>query len=153
MSSRSIRPEYDYVIVGAGSAGCVLASRLSENPQHSVLLIESGPEDKSPLISMPMGIAKLNVPGNEHYWHYSVSQGGNRPQEPWIKGRTLGGSSSVNGMVYVRGAPADYDGWEAAGCPGWGWNDIGRCFVALENHQLGAGPWRGADGPLRVTMQ
>jgi choline dehydrogenase len=143
---------YDYIIVGAGSAGCVLANRLSENPAHTVLLIESGPDDTSPLIKMPRGIGKLLAPGNPHVWDYMVSPGGNQPEELWLKGRTVGGSSSVNGMVYVRGAPADYDGWAALGCTGWGWDEIGPKFVALEDHQLGAGEDRGAGGPLKVTV-
>lgn len=143
---------YDYIIVGAGSAGCVLANRLSENPAHSVLLIESGPDDTSPLIKMPRGIGKLLAPGNPHVWDYMVSPGGNQPEELWLKGRTVGGSSSVNGMVYVRGAPADYNGWAALGCTGWGWDEIGPKFVALEDHQLGAGEDRGAGGPLKVTV-
>ena len=85
-------------------------------------------------------------------WDYeAVPQPGMAP-EVWLKGRTLGGSSSINGTVYVRGAPADYDHWEAAGCPGWGWRDVGPHFVALENHELGASLWRGAGGPLRISV-
>jgi choline dehydrogenase-like flavoprotein len=147
-----LRDSYDYIIVGAGSSGCVLANRLSADPMTSVLLIESGPDDTDPMIRMPRGIARLLVPGNEHVWGYQVSPGGNRPQELWLKGRGIGGSSSVNGMVYVRGAPADYDGWAALGCNGWGWDEMGKRFVALEDHQLGAAAWRGVGGPLRITM-
>ena len=143
---------YDYVIVGAGSAGCALANRLSEDRALRVLLIESGPSDKSPLIAMPRGIGKLLAPGNPHVWDYeALPQPGLTP-ELWLKGRTLGGSSSVNGTVYVRGAPADYDNWEAMGCTGWGWRDLGPHFVALEDHELGASLWRGAGGPLRVSV-
>jgi len=143
---------FDIIIVGAGSSGCVLANRLSANPGISVLLIESGPVDKHPLIQMPRGIGKMLTPGNPHVWDYKASQGEGRPDEDWLKGRTLGGSSSVNGMVYLRGHPAEYDDWEAAGCVGWGWNDIGRCYKAMEDHELGEAKWRGTGGPLKITM-
>ncbi|HXQ99811.1 MAG TPA: GMC family oxidoreductase N-terminal domain-containing protein [Pseudomonas sp.] len=143
---------YDYIIIGAGSAGCVMANRLSSDPSVTVLLIESGPDHSSPLIAMPRGIGKLLAPGNPHVWDYQASRGQGMTDELWLKGRAIGGSSSVNGMVYVRGAPADYDAWEAQGCAGWGWKDIGRQFVALEDHQLGSAQWRGAGGPLKVTV-
>ncbi|MDB5715092.1 MAG: oxidoreductase [Sphingomonadales bacterium] len=147
-----MRDTYDYIIVGAGSSGCVLANRLSENAATSVLLVESGPDDTHPLIKMPRGIGKLLVAGNRHVWSYNVRPGRNRPEEIWVKGRGVGGSSSVNGMVYVRGAPRDYDHWEALGCKGWGWNEMGKRFVALENHALGAGEWRGDKGPLKISV-
>jgi choline dehydrogenase-like flavoprotein len=148
-----MRNQYDYVVVGAGSAGCVVASKLSEDPGCTVLLLESGPADTSKLISMPRGIGKLLVPGNENIWLYEAQQGRDGPVEYWVKGRTLGGSSSTNGMVYMRGSPADYDGWEAAGCTGWGWDEMRPCFVAMEDHALGPTPWRGSGGPLKVTVQ
>lgn len=144
---------FDYVIVGAGSAGCVLAEQLSRDPETSVLLLESGPADSGMLIAMPRGIGKLLQPGGAHVSTYEVSRGGNGPPEIWMKGHTLGGSSSVNGMVYVRGHPDDYDGWEAMGCAGWGWADVSRAFVALEDHELGAGPDRGSGGPLKISVQ
>lgn len=97
--------QYDYIIVGAGSAGCVMANRLSASGAVSVLLIESGPDDKSPMISMPRGIGKLLAPGNPHVWDYKVSRGPEQAEDVWLKGRAIGGSSSINGMVYVRGAP------------------------------------------------
>lgn len=145
---------YDYVIVGAGSAGCVMANRLSAHPSVSVLLIESGPDDKSPLIAMPRGIGKLLAPGNPHVWDYRVSRGSaaGEGEDVWLKGRTIGGSSSINGMVYVRGAPEDYDAWEASGCMGWGWANMARHFVELEDHVLGANECRGAGGPLKISL-
>jgi choline dehydrogenase len=144
--------EYDFIIVGAGSSGCVLANRLSADPDASVLLIESGPADKHALIHMPRGIGKMLTPGNPHVWSYSASQGAGRGAEDWLKGRTLGGSSSVNGMVYLRGHPAEYDAWQAAGCTGWGWDEIGRCYREMEDHELGPGASRGVGGPLKVSM-
>jgi len=145
--------QYDYIIVGAGSAGCVMANRLSASGAVSVLLIESGPDDKNSMISMPRGIGKLLAPGNPHVWDYKVSRGPEQAEDVWLKGRTIGGSSSINGMVYVRGAPEDYDAWEAAGCTGWGWSNMGRHFVDLEDHALGAAPGRGVGGPLKISVQ
>jgi choline dehydrogenase-like flavoprotein len=142
---------YNYIIVGAGSSGCVLANRLSTDPKTRVLLIESGPEDKSPFIHMPRGIGKLLAPGNEHVYSYPVTPTGNQPEEIWLKGRTVGGSSSINGMVYMRGSPQDYDDWEKAGCTDWGWDRIGKQYVALEDHVLGEDEWRGTGGPLKIS--
>ncbi|MDX1506182.1 MAG: GMC family oxidoreductase N-terminal domain-containing protein [Spongiibacter sp.] len=148
-----MRSDFDYIVVGAGSAGCVMANRLSADPSVSVLLIESGPADKSYFIRMPRGIGKLLEPGNAHVWDYQAAAREGARSEMWMKGRTLGGSSSVNGMVYMRGFPQDYDGWQAAGCEGWGWENIHRQYLALENHALGASASRGQGGPLGVTVQ
>ena len=106
-----MKDRYDYIVIGAGSAGCALANRRSADPAYSVLLVESGPADKSLLIHMPRGLGIINNPGSKYIWEYNVHTGANMPDERWFRGRTLGGSSSTNGMIYMRGAPMDYDGW------------------------------------------
>ncbi|RYE64668.1 MAG: oxidoreductase [Oxalobacteraceae bacterium] len=146
-----MKSTYDYIIVGAGSAGCPLAERLSADPSRSVLLIESGPSDDSMFVHMPRGLGLLLNPGSKYIWDYQVETGGNYPAERWYRGRTLGGSSSVNGMIYMRGAPMDYDGWSAMGCAGWSWQDVLPVFRTLEDHDLGPGPERGVGGPQRIT--
>lgn len=143
---------FDYIIVGAGSAGCVLANRLSRNPANRVLLLESGVTDKAFLIDVPRGVGKILAPGGTYVATYNASKGDGLGDEPWVKGRVIGGSSSVNGMIYSRGHPADFDGWAAMGCIGWDWDHIGACYAAIEDHQLGAEDYRGAGGPLHITM-
>ncbi|HEX7856856.1 MAG TPA: GMC family oxidoreductase N-terminal domain-containing protein [Sphingobium sp.] len=146
-----MKDQYDYVIVGAGSAGCPLAERLSADPNRTVLLLESGPPDKSLFVHMPRGLGVLLNPGSKYIWDYQVETGADQPVERWYRGRTLGGSSSVNGMIYMRGAPLDYDGWAASGCDGWSWRDVAPVFIELEDHDLGPGPDRGAGGNQRIT--
>jgi choline dehydrogenase len=144
---------YDFIIVGAGSSGCVLASKLSADPACSVLLVESGPADKNWLLAMPRGEARIMGPGNKESWYYEVSRGRDRGSEVWQRGKTLGGSSAINGMVYARGNETDCDRWEAAGCTGWGWRNIKPIFIAMEDHELGPSGTRGAGGPLHITVQ
>jgi len=142
---------FDYVIVGAGSAGCVLANRLSEDAGVTVALIEAGPADRHPAIHMPRGFPKV-YQQPDLLWRYNAKVGGgSNRDELWIRGRTLGGSSSVNGMVYVRGQPQDYDGWREMGLTEWGWPEMLAAFRAMENHELGADDMRGAGGPLDVS--
>ena len=107
---------YTYIIVGAGSAGCVLANRLSENPDHSVLLIEAGSEDTNPLIRIPMGVGRTLADPKLNWYYMTEPEPGNaqRPRV-WMRGKTLGGSSAINGMMYMRGQPQDYDHWEELG--------------------------------------
>jgi choline dehydrogenase-like flavoprotein len=146
-----VKAQYDYIVVGAGSAGCALANRLSADPANSVLLLESGPSDDNFFVRMPRGLGVLSAPGGKLLWEYDVHTFGNQAPERWFRGRTLGGSSSINGMIYMRGAPMDYDGWAALGCEGWSWAEIGPKFVELENHDLGSAQWRGKGGALRIT--
>src|SRR5579883_3485291 len=152
MPDRHHAPEiFDYVIVGGGSAGCVLAGRLSERPDRRVLLLEAGLDDRSLFVRMPA--AFVRVLGTRRSWIYSTESeaGANGRRLHVPQGRTLGGGSSVNAMVYIRGDRADYDGWHDAGCPGWGFEEVLPFFTRAEANARLAGPLHGTEGPLRVT--
>ena len=142
--------EFDYVIVGAGSAGCVLARRLSEDPDVSVCLVEAGPPDQADEIHLPA--AGLSLGQSKYDWAFvsDPEPGFGGRQRVLPRGRTLGGSSSTNAMVYIRGNRADYDGWREKGCEGWGWEDVLPYFLRAEDNVRGAGDWHATGGPLHV---
>ncbi|HEY0767784.1 MAG TPA: GMC family oxidoreductase N-terminal domain-containing protein [Steroidobacteraceae bacterium] len=144
--------EYDYIVVGAGSAGCVLANRLTATGAHRVLLLEAGGSDRSLWIQVPIGYGRtFNDP--RYNWMYQAQPDpalDNRSAF-WPRGKVLGGSSSINAMVYVRGQPADFDDWRAAGNPGWSWNELLPYFKKLEDHAWGSSEFHGAGGPVHVS--
>jgi choline dehydrogenase len=142
---------YDYIVAGAGSAGCVLANRLSADPATSVLLVEAGGADRHPMIHVPKGSGVL-MTNDKYAWHYATTPfGPNRRREIWTRGKVIGGSSSINGMVYNRGQRADYDELERLGNTGWAWDDILPIFKEFEDNEFGPSPTRGVGGPLHIS--
>jgi choline dehydrogenase len=145
--------DYDYIIVGAGAAGCVLANRLSEDPATSVCLVEAGGGDAHPYIHMPRGCAKLvRMPSHMYFYMTEPEEGNGQRPDAWLRGKVLGGSTSVNGMVWVRGQPGDYAELAEVAGEQWGWESFARAWEAIEGHELGAAPTRGGSGPLRVSI-
>jgi choline dehydrogenase len=143
---------YDYVIVGAGSAGCVLANRLSADPRNSVLLLEAGPRDNYLWIHIPIGYGKTMFHPDYNWGFYTEPDPGmNNRKVYWPRGRGLGGSSSINGLIFIRGQREDYDAWAAAGNKGWSYDEILPYFIKSENNQRGASEYHGAGGPLSAS--
>ncbi len=148
--------EFDYVIIGGGSAGCVLANRLSEDPGTQVCLIEAGGEGRAFMVRAPAMVAAMisGRPRINNWALWTTPQpglGGRRAFQP--RGRGLGGSSAINAMLYIRGHPSDYDGWADAGAEGWDWQSVLPWFLKAEGNMRGASAWHGADGPLQVSDQ
>ena len=143
---------FDFIIVGAGAAGCVLANRLTENGHYKVLLLEAGGSDKRFFITMPLGYGKTFYDPTVNWMYRAESDAGLAGQADfWPRGKVIGGSSSINAMVYVRGDATDFDDWRHAGNVGWGWRDVLPAFKAMEDNEAGADEWRGQGGPLFIS--
>lgn len=145
---------YDFIVIGAGSAGSVLAARLSESGRHRVLLLEAGPSDASPWIHLPLGYSKLYTDPRYNWMYESEPEPGMNGRSSYQpRGKVLGGSSSINGMMYVRGNRLDFDDWAKAGCTGWSYDEVLPYFIRAEDQSRGADAYHGVGGPLKVSDQ
>ncbi|MBG1231882.1 FAD-binding protein [Aestuariivirga litoralis] len=144
--------DFDFIVVGAGAAGCALAYKLTENGRYKVLLLEAGGSDRRFYITMPMGYGKTFYDPKLN-WMYSAEAdpGLNGQVDYWPRGKVIGGSSAINAMVYVRGDASDYEDWKAAGNTGWGWDDVLPAYKAMEDYEGGGDQWRGSGGPLYIS--
>lgn len=146
--------EFDYIVVGAGTAGCLLANRLSANPNNRVLLLEAGGPDNYHWIHIPVGyLYCIGNPRTDWCFKTDPDPGLNGRELGYPRGKVLGGCSSINGMIYMRGQRQDYDAWRDQGNPGWGWEDVLPVFKAMEDYHKGADPWHGVSGEWRVDRQ
>src|SRR5450432_2258506 len=152
MTKSGFDAEFDVVVVGAGSAGCVLSGRLTENPKVSLCVIEAGGRDRNPWIHIPRGFGKL-VPDPKMNWGYETEPepGLGGRSIVWPRGKVLGGSGSINGLVFLRGAPSDYDEWQRLGAQGWSYKDVLPYFKRMEHCVDGADAWRGTGGPMTIS--
>ena len=152
MSAKVSEEAYDFIIIGAGSAGCVLANRLSASGRNSVLLLEAGPRDSDWWIHVPIGYGKTMFSPKVNWCSWSDPEPALKNRPIYIpRGKVLGGTSSINGMICIRGQPEDYDGWRDLGNPGWGWQDVFPYFLKLEDQCRGASAYHGSGGPTRVS--
>ncbi len=144
--------EHDVVVAGAGSAGCIVATRLSEDPGLQVCVIEAGKRDRNPWFHIPLGFGRV-VPNPKNNWGYQTEPepGLDNRQITWPRGKVLGGSGSINGLVFLRGAPTDFDEWEKLGAKGWSYKDVLPYFKRSEHNEDGADEWRGQGGPMHIS--
>ena len=144
---------WDYIIVGGGSAGCVLANRLSANPKNHVLLLDAGVSNRSPSLHIPAGMMSA-IENDKFNWKYPAlpDHSRNGQIDLWSAGKAIGGGSAINGMFYIRGHRSDYDKWAKAGCVGWDYNSVLPYFKSLETYEAGADEYRGVQGPQSVGL-